>query len=58
MDIQLQKKKHDTSIRMSQLSEVSQSLTTIKTQEYQKMQRNTDIQWSLQDTIQQPETLA
>lgn len=58
MDIQLQKKKHDTSIRMSQLSEVSQSLITIKTQEYQKMQRNTDIQWSLQDTIQQPETLA
>ena len=56
MDIQLQKKKHDTSIRMSQLYEVSQSLTTIKTQEYQKMQRNTDIQWSLQDTIQQPET--
>lgn len=57
MDIQLHKKKHDTSIRMSQLYEVSQSLTTIKTQEYQKMQRNTDIQWSLQDTIQQPETL-
>ena len=57
MDIQLHKKKHDTLIRMSQLYEVSQSLTTIKTQEYQKMQRNMDIQWSLQDTIQQPETL-
>lgn len=56
MDIQQQKKKHDTSIRMIQLYEVSQSSTTVKTHEYQKMQRNTDIQWSLHDTIQQPET--